>query len=56
MTTGMNYQTKGMAGGKPPYSNLKEYRLYKETALSILNVPLEAIETEADEEDTEGDE
>jgi glutathione peroxidase-family protein len=36
---------------RPPYRNLKEYQDYKRQGAAILNLPSEAIETEADDPD-----
>lgn len=49
----MNYRTKAMAREEgyenPPYSNLKEYQLYKRQGVHILTIPETEIETEASE-------
>jgi Restriction endonuclease EcoRV len=52
----MHYHTKGMAKDEgfeaQPYSNLLEYRRYKEIGTAILNVPKDQIVSEANEEDS----
>lgn len=51
----INYRTLADARAEgleqPPYRNLREYRQYKERGISILEIPGEQIETEADEAD-----
>jgi hypothetical protein len=51
----MHYRTQAMAREegflRPPYRNLKEYQDYKRQGAAILNLPPEAIETEADDPD-----
>jgi hypothetical protein len=50
----MNYRTRAMAKvdgfDLPPYSNLVEYKRYKELGSNILHIPESQIETEAFEE------
>ncbi len=51
----MNYRTKAMAReegfARPPYTNLIEYKYFKEQGASILAVPEEKLQSEADEEE-----
>ncbi len=51
----MNYRTKAMAReegfARPPYTNLIEYKYFKEQGASILAIPEEKLQSEADEEE-----
>lgn len=48
----MNYRTRAMAREEgfeaPPYTNLKSYQVYKKQGSSILNIPEDEIESEAE--------
>lgn len=48
----INYCTRAMAREagfeKPPYTNLLQYQVYKQQGAAILDIPPEAVETEAD--------
>jgi len=55
----MNYRTRAMAREDgfeaPPYTNLKSYQAYKKQGAQILNIPEAAIQTEADDIETDQD-
>lgn len=50
-----NYRNKAMAREEgfahPPYSNLIEYKHFKERGAHILDIPEENLQSEADEEE-----
>jgi len=56
----MNYRTRNMAREEgfatPPYTNLVEYKRYKESGSRILDLPDEQIATEANEPPSPSDE